>query len=615
MRLLSLLLCALSGAVFATTTAVVTPGTWDLYRGSTKLQTVGTEAACVAAAIALNVTRLYSCRYRENVQTTYVKDVCGPSPAPESQSATCPAGTTGTWAQTRTYVAAAYPTCWTAGAWSPTAAPVGACTAVPPPPSGSGPTITLNPATYAVGGYSTIEWRGIAPCNASAVPAYAPWSGSKANDWAQSVAPNVSTVFTITCADGTRSAALIVTGSVTPPPGGGGGDPPVPPPTTLPVPTVLPTPIALTVVPLAATDTSVAPALKFAETARRNWNFDGNVVADPFAADQGYWNYEDCQTHYSVWLFDRPTAWFRFAELTGNATYRALAISDFKYWAGKIGADGYFSCKAGEQDTKYLYIEPFLLYEAATGDTSYRPVADRVYAASATGLPLVYSTGAALWTEREVGIHLDAALGYWKLKGDTQALARAAAYVKQWTTMAGTVGAPLVTYTQHEGGGPGGTQPTNLTNSPWMSAMYFQAARKYWQVTGDNQVLTQASKYFDWLDVNGYYNGSLAHPELTGVTLVRYLTGELIGDAGYGEGDMLHCPDNLGFLQFAMIAKTRLGLPTARVSARLSEIKVCSERMWANWTRPATTYLPKYRIQSPRAWNWWMRGIYDYSLR
>ena len=96
---------------------------------------------------------------------------------------------------------------------------------------------------------------------------------------------------------------------------------------------------------------------------------------------------------------------------------------------------------------------------------------------------------------------------------------------------------------------------------------------------------------------------------------MRYLTGELIGDAGYGEGDMLHCPDNQGFLRFALIAKTRLGLPTARVTARLSEIKVCSQRMWANWTRPATTYLPKYRIQSPRAWNWWVRGIYDYSLR
>lgn len=91
-------------------------------------------------------------------------------------------------------------------------------------------------------------------------------------------------------------------------------------------------------------------------------------------------------------------------------------------------------------------------------------------------------------------------------------------------------------------------------------------------------------------------------------------TGELIGDAGYDYGNILHCPDVQGFLQFAVTAKTRLGLSITRVQARLSELKVCSQRMWANWTR-TTTYLPKYRIQSPRAWNWWARGLYEYSLR
>lgn len=371
---------------------------------------------------------------------------------------------------------------------------------------------------------------------------------------------------------------------------------------------------ALTVRPFDANDVSIGPALKFAETARRNWSFEGHTVPDPFSTDQGYWNYEACTTHYAVWLFDRPTASFRMAELTGNASYRDLAISDFRYWVSKIDGSGYFSCKTGEQDTKYLYIEPFVLYEAATGDASYRPVADRVYGASANGFPVVYSTDMGLWTEREVGIHMDAALAYSTLTGNMQALARAAALVKMWTDMSGALGAPLVTYTQHEGGGPGGTQPQNLTNSPWMSAMYFQAARKYWQATNDAQVLNQASAYFDWLDANGFYDGSLVDSAFAGVTIPRYLTGDLIGDAGYDIGNIQHCPDVQGFVQFALTAKTRLGLSTARAQARLSELQICSQRMWAYWTR-ATLSLPKYRIQTPRAWSWWMRGIYEYSLR
>lgn len=140
--------------------------------------------------------------------------------------------------------------------------------------------------------------------------------------------------------------------------------------------------------------------------------------------------------------------------------------------------------------------------------------------------------------------------------------------------------------------------------------MYFQAARRYWQITGDENVLRQASAYFDWLDVNGLYDGSLAHPELTGVTMPRYLTGELIGDAGYGETDLMHCPDVEGFVAFAVDAKRRLGLPTARAEQRKTEMSGCTARLWANWTRTTTT-LPRYRIQNPRAWNWWVGGLYE----
>ncbi len=56
--------------------------------------------------------------------------VCGAAPATATQSVACPAGTTGTWTQSHGWSPVAYPTCWTANAWTPTSAPAGSCTTV-----------------------------------------------------------------------------------------------------------------------------------------------------------------------------------------------------------------------------------------------------------------------------------------------------------------------------------------------------------------------------------------------------------------------------------------------------------------------------------------------------
>lgn len=382
-------------------------------------------------------------------------------------------------------------------------------------------------------------------------------------------------------------------------------------------PSILPNPIPLQVRRIEADDDAKAPILKFAQTAARNWNFDRHDVPIPFSENQGYWTYEDCPAHYAVWLFDRPSAWFKLFELTGSERFKQLGISDLKYWADKITPEGSFSCKSREADTKYLELEAFVFYETFTGDRQYRALIDKIYLKSAAGFAEKYTPTVALWTERELGIHLGAAVDYFRLTSNENALMRAGSLVNQWTDMAGRGnGAPQVTYTQHEGGGPGGTTPMTLTNSPWMSAMYFQAARRYWQITGDDNVLKQASDYFDWLDENAFYDGGLAHPQFAGITIPRYLTGPLIGEAGYSSEQMLHCPDVEGFISFAVLAKSRLNLPVEAAQRRRREMQSCANRMWSVWTRSGgdSSRLPKYRIQAPRAFNWWLRGLYEASL-
>lgn len=554
----------------AATTATVTPGVWDLYRGTSIAQAgLASEAACIAAARALSQTRVYTCRTRTTVSVVFTPDV-EPPPVP-------------------------VPT---------------------PTPTPGAARLVVTPNTYAVGGYATIVWDGQG-CTKSSTPVYSVWDTTADDEGGRSVGPDVTTTFVLTCANGNASTTLIVTGSapVEPTPGPGPSPTPTPDPTPLPVPPVNATPYPAPL-PLIAGNLA-DPWLNFAEIASRNWNHGGHHVPVPFAEGQGYWEYTD--NFYSSWLFDRPSSWHQMWKRTGDRRWYDQFVMDLEYYASQITDRGYFGPKVrrGEEDTKYGYTRPFVLYERETGDTRYRAVAERVYRASLTGFDNVYSPG-GLWTEREMWIHMETALSWYELSGDLQALARAKALVTQWSTMAGERGAPMVSYDQHEGGGPGGTHISTLVSSPWMAALYFQAARHYYEITGEREVLAQASAYFDFANQEGnaFYDGNLAHPNLRGITLPRYLFGTLDGEGGYGEHTSDHCPAMQGMLRFVVYAKALRAEDTTAAQARMTEMDRCTA--WRFGSAPpeggldrTADYLPRYRIQNPRFWMLWTNGAWE----
>lgn len=78
-----LLLALLAAPAFAATT--VTPGVWDLYKGTSKVSTHASEAACVASATAAGT---YTCRTRTKVVTTDAP----PPVDPPASGPTPPAG-------------------------------------------------------------------------------------------------------------------------------------------------------------------------------------------------------------------------------------------------------------------------------------------------------------------------------------------------------------------------------------------------------------------------------------------------------------------------------------------------------------------------------------------
>jgi hypothetical protein len=111
--------------------ATPTQGNWDLYVGTSRVSTHPNEPACVEAA-RIRGAGNYGCRTITRVSVT-AQPVCPPQPAQETRTQSCPTGTVGTWQQTRTYLVAPHPVCWTTGEWLPSSPPEGACVTDPAP--------------------------------------------------------------------------------------------------------------------------------------------------------------------------------------------------------------------------------------------------------------------------------------------------------------------------------------------------------------------------------------------------------------------------------------------------------------------------------------------------
>jgi len=85
--------------------------------------------------------------------------------------------------------------------------------AVIPPRAVDGPVFNLSVYEYSGDGYATATWGNCRPPRKqSAVPAYEAWSGDPGTDGGKSVSPDVTTVLTLTCSNGTVSRTLKVIG-------------------------------------------------------------------------------------------------------------------------------------------------------------------------------------------------------------------------------------------------------------------------------------------------------------------------------------------------------------------------------------------------------------------
>jgi len=166
--------------------------------------------------------------------------VCPAKPADETQTAQCPAGSTGSWSQTRTYSSVAAPACWTAGEWIPATAPAGACVADLTAPVLSATRVdgavagrhSANLSWSAVQGAATYE---IERCTAAGCTRFAPLATVAALAYANTGLPGGFTWrYRVRAIDGARqgqfSNVVDVTTPAPPPPEPPDVPPPPPPP-------------------------------------------------------------------------------------------------------------------------------------------------------------------------------------------------------------------------------------------------------------------------------------------------------------------------------------------------------------------------------------------------
>lgn len=138
-------------AIAETTVSTPVAGPWTLNRGNmTVASASGPMSDCRAKAAvdaqSRQATASYTCSQPETMTVTYTVapvQCATTQPAIDSQLASCPAGSFGTFTQTRSYGLQASPTCWQPGAWSPSTPPAGACSTTAP----SGTYVTTFDAT------------------------------------------------------------------------------------------------------------------------------------------------------------------------------------------------------------------------------------------------------------------------------------------------------------------------------------------------------------------------------------------------------------------------------------------------------------------------------------
>jgi hypothetical protein len=353
-----------------------------------------------------------------------------------------------------------------------------------------------------------------------------------------------------------------------------------------------------------------------------DWNNGINVSIPPYSAGQGLFDLANREP----WLYDRATTLYKLYLRTGDATILAEArvLADAYMAAVNVtggGAGAEFTIvggAAGAQptDVKYLYGIIGVWYERAFGSTVHRSKCQAMYNQTLLSFTQTWVNNAELWTERNSAYAIQNCLSWYWLSGDTAALADAIAYFDDIILLSTGTGAPLHPHNQHEG-----SAITTMVTSPWMGALLAESAVQLYRTS---QAERTSGRILQWLydyatfihDHCCYLVGTPDEPEFAGMVgnrLPAYLAGTALQFPEGQSADMEHSFDVAGLIKKGIWAGNQLSLPVANLETLRDELLACAEVMFAYWTRTTVGY-PRYRVNPPRKYGWWMHGTYSEAI-
>lgn len=209
----------------------------------------------------------------------------------------------------------------------------------------------------------------------------------------------------------------------------------------------------------------------------------------------------------SQYLYDRPRALIQLFLLTGDAKWKAHAITASKYYLAHIADDGYFSLVANK-DLKYSMPRGLFYYYQLTGDDAAKTAINRIYSASLNWKP-TYS-GQGFWTERNQAAALEAAVTYYELTKDKAAQQRIDAILAATLKMTMEPqnnwpprGCPQHSFKSHEGGAD-----QSAVCSPWMLALLADPIWRYSQIADSKTAIKLLQQFGHFIVEYGTYVGA-----------------------------------------------------------------------------------------------------------
>ena len=326
--------------------------------------------------------------------------------------------------------------------------------------------------------------------------------------------------------------------------------------------------------------------------------------------DPGVTELIDYETDYEPWLFDRSMTLFGLYVRTGDVKWLRHAHRSAQFYASHLDGSGSFDLKG--EDLKYSYGQSLLVDLMLTGDVDLLDPIERV-ATAAAKWNATYQPSSNFWTERHQTYALLGALSAFEATGKSEHADRAREVAKASFSLAKSPvggwandGCMLHEFDDHEGAG--GSQPVC---SPWMSALFADAAFRYYLYSEDPEALEFLVSLGQYVAQHGVYEDTI-----DGQTrmLPWYLSSSVVQFSDSGPyADIEHTCDVASIVARAAWAQKALGQDPSGLRATASSLVESCEANLDNWYRPEGPASGKsvWRLSPPRKFNWWFGATLD----